>query len=42
VVKAFNSITYMSLGNRARPAADPDRSALPIAGDDTAAKAEVA
>lgn len=42
VVKAFNSITYISLGNRARPAGEPDRSALPIAGDDTAAKAQVA
>lgn len=42
VVKAFNNITYISLGSRARPAGDPDRSALPIAGDDTAAKAQVA
>lgn len=42
VVKAFNNITYISLGGRARPAGDPDRSALPIAGDDTAAKAQVA
>ncbi|MFF0175020.1 NADPH-dependent F420 reductase [Micromonospora profundi] len=42
VVKAFNNITYLSLGKLARPAGDPDRSALPIAGDDIAAKAEVA
>jgi predicted dinucleotide-binding enzyme len=42
VVKAVNSITYISLGSRARPAGDPDRSALPVAGDDTAAKAQVA
>jgi predicted dinucleotide-binding enzyme len=42
VVKAFNSITSISLANRARPTGDPDRSALPIAGDDTAAKAQVA
>ncbi|MCA2211787.1 NADPH-dependent F420 reductase [Jidongwangia harbinensis] len=41
VVKAFNNITYISLGNRARPAGHPDRSALPVAGDDTAAKARV-
>ncbi|GAA3926978.1 NADPH-dependent F420 reductase [Actinoplanes auranticolor] len=41
VVKAFNSITYISLANRARPTGDPDRSALPIAGDDPAAKAQV-
>jgi len=41
VVKAFNNITYLSLGKLARPAGDPDRSALPIAGDDTAAKAQV-
>ncbi|QFZ17759.1 NADPH-dependent F420 reductase [Saccharothrix syringae] len=41
VVKAFNSIVYASLGSRARPAGAPDRSALPIAGDDDAAKKEV-
>jgi 8-hydroxy-5-deazaflavin:NADPH oxidoreductase len=41
VVKGFNNITYISLGSRARPAGDPDRSALPIAGDDTAAKEQV-
>jgi 8-hydroxy-5-deazaflavin:NADPH oxidoreductase len=42
VVKAFNNITFASLGNGARPAGDPDRSTLPIAGEDAAAKAEVA
>jgi 8-hydroxy-5-deazaflavin:NADPH oxidoreductase len=41
VVKAFNNITFFSLGNLARPAGASDRSALPIAGDDPAAKAEV-
>lgn len=41
LVKAFNSIAYLSLGSRARPAGDPDRSALPIAGDDAAAKTRV-
>lgn len=39
VVKAFNNITFVNLGNLA---GKPDRSALPIAGDDPAAKAEVA
>lgn len=41
VVKAFNSITFASLGNGARPTGDPDRSTLPIAGQDADAKAEV-
>ncbi|PRY32325.1 NADPH-dependent F420 reductase [Pseudosporangium ferrugineum] len=41
VVKAFNNITSISLANRARPAGDPDRSGLPVAGDDPAAKAQV-
>ncbi|HEX6351348.1 NADPH-dependent F420 reductase [Actinophytocola sp.] len=41
VVKAFNNITFFNLGNLARPAGADDRSALPIAGDDTAAKAEL-
>ncbi|GHJ41086.1 NADPH-dependent F420 reductase [Streptomyces sp. TS71-3] len=40
VVKAFNSITAKHLLNLARPAGAPDRSALPLAGNDTAAKAE--
>ncbi|WP_327725400.1 NADPH-dependent F420 reductase [Streptomyces europaeiscabiei] len=42
VVKAFNSIDYVRLFTSARPAGDDDRSALPIAGDDTAANAQVA
>ncbi|CAI7977040.1 8-hydroxy-5-deazaflavin:NADPH oxidoreductase [Frankia sp. Hr75.2] len=41
VVKAFNSIDFRRLFTSARPAGAPDRSALPIAGDDEAAKAEV-
>jgi predicted dinucleotide-binding enzyme len=41
VVKAFNNITFMSLLTLPRPAGATDRSALPIAGDDAAAKAEV-
>lgn len=39
VVKAFNNITPHQLFSLARQAGEPDRSALPIAGDDTAAKA---
>lgn len=42
LVKAFNNIGFTSLATLPRPAGAPDRSALPIAGDDTAAKAEVA
>jgi predicted dinucleotide-binding enzyme len=42
VVKAFNNISFFSLATTARPAGAPDRSALPIAGDDPAAKADVA
>ncbi|MFJ2113662.1 MULTISPECIES: NADPH-dependent F420 reductase [unclassified Streptomyces] len=42
VVKAFNSIGFFSLSTAARPAGTGDRSALPIAGDHTAAKAEAA
>ena len=41
VVKVFNSITYWHLLSLARPAGAADRSALPIAGDDPAAKAAV-
>ena len=41
VVKAFNNIDYRRLFISARPAGAPDRSALPIAGDDPAAKAQV-
>ena len=42
VVKAFNSIDFRRLFTLARPSGAPDRSALPIAGDDPASKAEVA
>ncbi|NGO06751.1 NADPH-dependent F420 reductase [Streptomyces sp. HC44] len=42
VVKAFNNIDFRRLSVSARPAGAPDRSALPIAGDDPAAKEEVA
>lgn len=42
VVKACNNVFFVSLHAVARPAGSPDRSALPIAGDDPAAKAEVA
>lgn len=41
VVKAFNTILYTHLLALARPAGAHDRSALPIAGDDPAAKAEL-
>ncbi|ACU36931.1 NADPH-dependent F420 reductase [Actinosynnema mirum] len=41
VVKAFNSISFFNLANAARPSGAPDRSALPIAGDDVEAKAAV-
>ncbi|MEU3979196.1 NAD(P)-binding domain-containing protein [Streptomyces sp. NPDC026672] len=40
VVKAFNSIGAKQLASLARPAGDPGRSALPLAGNDAAAKAE--
>ena len=42
VVKAFNNIFFQQLGTLARPAGDPSRSVLPIAGDDEAAKRTVA
>lgn len=38
VVKAFNNITFASLGNGARPAGSPERSTLPIAGEHPTAK----
>ncbi len=38
VIKAFNNIAYANLGELARPAGAPDRSALPVFGDDPAAK----
>lgn len=42
VVKVFNNIYYEHLLTLARPSGAPDRSALPIAGDDEAAKSEAA
>ncbi|MFF5217484.1 NADPH-dependent F420 reductase [Micromonospora sp. NPDC000442] len=42
VVKGFNNIWFEHLRSLARPAGSPDRSALPIAGDDAAAKQAVA
>jgi predicted dinucleotide-binding enzyme len=41
VVKAFNNIFFKHLLNLSRPAGAPDRSFLPIAGDDAGAKAAV-
>jgi predicted dinucleotide-binding enzyme len=41
VVKCFNNIYYKHLLALPRPAGAADRSALPIAGDDAAARAEV-
>jgi 8-hydroxy-5-deazaflavin:NADPH oxidoreductase len=41
VVKAFNNIYVDHLATLARPSGDPDRSTLPIAGDDDAAKQTV-
>ncbi|MBZ5741157.1 NADPH-dependent F420 reductase [Nocardioides mangrovi] len=42
VVKAFNNIFHVFIGTLARPAGDPERSVLAIAGDDADAKAEAA
>jgi hypothetical protein len=42
LVKAFYNLDFHHLGNGPRPAGAPDRWALPIAGDDAHAKAEVA
>ncbi len=42
VVKVFNNIHYAHLGSQGRPAGDPGRRALPLAGDDAAAKGVVA
>ena len=42
VVKAFNNIYFGHLSSLQRPAGSPERSALPIAGDDPAAKQTVA
>jgi predicted dinucleotide-binding enzyme len=41
VVKAFNNIFFKHLESLSRPSGAPDRSFLPIAGDDPAAKAAV-
>jgi predicted dinucleotide-binding enzyme len=41
VVKAFNNINYLMLGELARPSGDPERSVLAVAGDDADAKATV-
>lgn len=41
VVKAFNNIHFRHLASLARPVGSEDRSALPIAGDDEAAKKSV-
>ncbi|MFE2302814.1 NADPH-dependent F420 reductase [Streptomyces sp. NPDC059445] len=41
VVKAFNGTYAQDILDRARPAGDPDRMALPVAGDDEAAKRRV-
>jgi predicted dinucleotide-binding enzyme len=41
VVKAFNNINYGALRELPRPAGDPERSTLAIAGDDAEAKAAV-
>jgi predicted dinucleotide-binding enzyme len=41
VVKGFNNIYVDHLATLARPTGDPDRSTLPIAGDDEAAKLAV-
>ena len=42
VVKVFNNIYFGHLGSLARPAGSPERTALPISGDDAGAKATVA
>jgi 8-hydroxy-5-deazaflavin:NADPH oxidoreductase len=41
VVKVFNNIYYKHLESLTRPSGAPDRTTLPIAGDDAAAKAAV-
>jgi predicted dinucleotide-binding enzyme len=41
VIKAFNGTYAQDLLDRPRPAGDPGRMALPVAGDDEAAKAKV-
>lgn len=41
VIKAFNCINFRPLGDGGKPKGAPDRIALPVAGDDAAAKAKV-
>ncbi|MER6784436.1 NAD(P)-binding domain-containing protein [Streptomyces sp. NPDC000658] len=41
VIKAFNGTYAQDILDRPRPAGDPDRIALPVTGDDAAAKAKV-
>ncbi|MDN5683730.1 NADPH-dependent F420 reductase [Corynebacterium glyciniphilum] len=41
IVKAFSNVVYLHLGQLPRPANDPQRSTLPMAGDDAEAKALV-
>jgi hypothetical protein len=41
VIKAFNNIYAAHLGDQGKPSGTPDRIALPVAGDDAAAKAVV-
>lgn len=41
VIKAFNGTYAQDILDRPRPAGDPERMALPVAGDDVAAKAKV-
>jgi 8-hydroxy-5-deazaflavin:NADPH oxidoreductase len=41
VIKAFNNIYAQHLMDLGRPAGDPNRIALPVAGDDPAAKAKI-
>jgi predicted dinucleotide-binding enzyme len=38
VVKAFNQIRWTNLGADGKPAGTPDRTGIPIAGDDESAK----
>lgn len=42
VVKGFNNINYLHLRDLARPSGSPERTSLPIAGDDADAKSQVA
>jgi predicted dinucleotide-binding enzyme len=42
VVTAFSTIVWQHLRDRGRPAGDPDRLAIPLAGDDDDAKRAVA